>query len=154
MSFSSLAVLNYPSILEDMGVRWGERSKNRPDLFSFNATLARNYSGVRVRSALEAGMVAFWIRDSSSSQKNGIHLVTFDRSFMDWTRKTGRGSVIFVRGMIYDSHYGTTPCHPHAFINPISKQPTDQVAGLDDFMAEASPELQDFVVKNILFNLE
>lgn len=154
MSVSRLNVSNYPAILENMGVRWGVRSKNRPDLFSFNATLARSYSGVRVRPVLEAGMEAFWIRDSSIETSEAIHLVTCDRSFMDWTRKTGFGSVLFVRGMIYDSSYGTSPCHPHTFMSRISREPLNNIVYLDDFMAQASSELQDFVVKNILFNLE
>ena len=150
MSFSRITVSNYPAILEDMGVRWGVRSKNRPDLFSFSSTLARNYSGVRVRSVLSEGMEAFWIRDSSLSTSESIHLITCDRSFMDWTRKTGLGTVIFVSGMVYDTAYGTNAAHPYSFINRL----TNQAAGLDDFMAQASGELQDFVVKNILFNLE
>lgn len=154
MSVSRLTVSNYPAILEDMGVRWGVRSKNRPDLFSFDSTLARNHSGVRIRSVLSEGMEAFWIRDSSLPISEAIHLVTCDRSFMDWTRKTGFGSVLFVRGMIYDSRYGTTACHPHAFMSRISKEPLNNIVYLDDFMAKASGELQDFVVKNILFNLE
>lgn len=154
MSVSRLTVSNYPAILEDMGVRWGVRSKNRPDIFSFSSTLARNYSGVRVRSVLEGGMEAFWIRDSSVATSDAIHLVACDRSFMDWTRKTGLGTILFVRGMIYDSQYGTTACHPHTFMSRISKEPLNNIFALDDFMFQASGELQDFVVKNILFNLE
>ena len=149
MSLPSLTVSNYSSILEDMGVRWGVRSKSRPNLFSFSETLTKNYSGVRIRSTLQDGMEAFWILDSSLSASDSIHLVTCDRSFLDWSRRTNFGTALFVKGRIYDPSYGTSTSHPHSFIST-----TNKIVGLDDFMAQASLELQDFVIKNILFNLE
>jgi len=153
MSFPHLTVSNYPTILEDMGVRWGVRSPIRPKLFSFDKTLSRSYSGVVVRSTLLEGVEAFWIRDSSSrTNAKAIHLVMCPRSRSDFYSSSNLGTVSFTKGMIYDYQYGTTPCHPFQFLRNSFELPN--AACLDDFMAEASDELQDFVVKNILFNLE
>jgi hypothetical protein len=146
-----LTLSNYRSIIEALGSQYGERGRNRPDLFSFQKTNSRSYSGVRVRSVLDTGMEAYWIRDSTRSGPEAIHLILADRNFMDWTRRTDIGMACFVRGMIYDPCYGTLPVHPHSFPKDVYSR---QCAGLDDFMNQASPELQDFVAKNILFNLE
>lgn len=146
-----LSILNYPSIVEALGTLCGERSQNRPDLFSFHGTFRKGYSGVRVRLVLDSGIDGYWISDSEKREHEKIYLVIGHRGFMDWTRKTGLGMACFVRGMIYDASYGTLPIHPIRFPQNIYSQ---KCAGLEEFMAQASPELQDFVVKNILFNLE
>ena len=146
-----LTISNYPAIIEALGILCGERSRNRPDLFSFNNTYLRGYSGIKVRMVLDTGIVGYWIYESVKREREAVHLVIGHRSFMDWTRKTGIGMVCFVRGMIYDASYGTLPIHPTRFPQDIYSR---QCAGLEEFMANASPELQDFVIKNILFNLE
>jgi hypothetical protein len=146
-----LNLSNYRSIVETLGSNYGERSENRPDIFSFQKTYARGYSGVRVRLVLDTGMEGYWIRDSAKNDREAIHLVMSDRSFMDRTLKTDFGMACFVRGMIYDRSYGTLPIHPIRFPPQAYAQ---KHCGLEEFMNEASLELQDFLVKNILFNLE
>lgn len=146
-----LTISNYSSIVESLGSLYGERSKNRPDIFSFGCTYRRGYSGVRVRMVLDSGIEGYWIYDSTKREHQAVHLVIGHRGFTDWTRRTNIGIACFVRGMIYDASYGTLPIHPIRFPQDIYSR---QCAGLEEFMANASPELQDFVVKNILFNLE
>jgi len=146
-----LNLSNYRSIVEVLGSTYGERSENRPDIFSFQRTNSRNYSGVKVRLVLDTGMEAYWIRDSNKSEREAVHLVISDKSFFDWSFKTNFGIACFVKGMIYDRSYGTLPIHPFRFS---SQAYAEKHRGLDDFMGEASLELKSFVVKNILFNLE
>lgn len=145
-----LVLSNYSDVLHALGMSWGEQSKNRPELFSFAKTHKRDYSGPKIHQVLDTGMEALWISSGTKKIGSSINLILADRSFLDWTRRTNVGAAYFFNGVALDNQYGTTLIHPHRIMNEvfIKKQ-----SGPDQFMEEATPELQDFFVKHILFNI-
>lgn len=144
-----LVLSEYKSITDALGNLWGHKSGNR-GLFSFTNTYAKTWSGPQVRNAMDCGMDSYWIYERGKRSSETVYLVICDLSYSDWSHKTGMGAAYFLRGMILDPCYGTLPIHPIGFPENIYK---DRWIGLDDFMSNSSPEIQDFVIKNILFNV-
>jgi hypothetical protein len=95
-------------------------------------------------------MEAFWVSSGEKRLSESVNLILSDRSYTDWRDRTGVGALYFIKGVSLDPQYGTTLVHPHRIPNDefIKKQ-----SGPDQFMKEATPELRDFFVKHILFNI-
>jgi hypothetical protein len=95
-------------------------------------------------------MEAIWISSGIKKIGSSTNLILSDRSYLDWTRRTNIGAAYFIRGVSLDPQYGTTLVHPHRIPND---EFTKKQSGPDQFMEEATPELRDFFVKHILFNI-
>jgi hypothetical protein len=145
-----LVLLNYKDILYALGMRWGEQSKIRPEIFYFYKTHKRDYVGPKIHQVIDIRMEAIWIYSGIKKIGSSTHLILSDRSYIDWTRKTNIGAAYFFSGVVFDSQYGATLIHPHRIMNDVFIK---QQSGPDQFMEEATPELRDFFVKHILFNI-
>jgi hypothetical protein len=145
-----LVLSNYKDVLHALGMTWGEQSKNRPEIFSFYKTHKRDYVGPKIHQVLDTGMEAIWISSGIKKIGSSTNLILSDRSYLDWTRRTNIGAAYFIRGVSLDPQYGTTLVHPHRIPND---EFTKKQSGPDQFMEEATPELRDFFVKHILFNI-
>ena len=150
MAKPHLVLSNYNKITYALGMNWGEQSRSRPEFFLFNKTHGKNYQGPKIYHVLDAGMSAFWICSGKKKRSESCFLILSDRSFSDWNRKTNIGSAYFFNGVALDSQYGTTLTHPRHIQEDLFKQ---KQSGPDQFMEESTPELRDFFVKNILFNI-
>jgi hypothetical protein len=145
-----LVLSNYSDVLRALGMNWGEQSKNRSDYFYFSKTHNKNYQGPKIYQVLDTGMEAFWISSGAKKKEDSIHLVLADRSYSDWTNRVNIGAAYFINGVALDRDYGTSLLHPHRIRYDVFMQ---KQSGPDQFMEEATPELQDFFVKHILFNI-
>ena len=145
-----LILSNYEEILRAFGICWGEESKNRPGIFSFSKTHNKNYRGPKVYQVLDTGMEAFWICSGTKKRSESTYLILADRSYSDWMKRTNIGAAYFINGVILDNQYGTSLIHPDRIRKDVFLK---KESGPDEFMKEATPELRDFFVKHILFNI-
>ena len=145
-----LVLSNYNEILMELGNNWGKCSGHWRQTLSFTDTLSKKYDGPKIHQVLDCGMEAFWISSGEKRLSESVNLVLSDRSYTDWRDRTGIGALYFIKGVSLDPQYGTTLVHPHRI-------PNDEFAkkqsGPDQFIAEARPELREFFVKHILFNI-
>lgn len=145
-----LILSNYKDILYSLGMRWGEQSPNRPEIFSFFKTQRRDFVGPKIHQVLDTGMEALWISSGNKKREASTHLILADRSYSDWMKRTDVGAAYFINGVALDRGYNTSLIHPSRIRHDVFMQ---KQSGPDQFMEEATPELQDFFVKHILFNI-
>jgi hypothetical protein len=145
-----LVLSNYNDIVCALGVSWGDQRPNRPDLFCFNKTHRMGYSGPKIHQVLDTGMEALWISSGSKKREASTHLILADRSYSDWMKRTDVGAAYFINGVALDGGDGTSLIHPSRIRHDVFMQ---KQSGPDQFMEEATPELRDFFVKHILFNI-
>lgn len=145
-----LVLSNYEDILYALGTSWGEQSKNRPEIFSYFKTHGKNYQGPRIYQVLDTGMEAFWICSGSKNRSESTYLILANRSYSDWMKRTNVGAAYFINGVVLDNQYGTLLIHPDRINKDVFSK---KESGPDEFMKEATPELRDFFVRHILFNI-
>jgi hypothetical protein len=155
MARPHLVLSNYNEIIMELGNNWGKCSGHWRQTFSFTHTLSKKYDGPKIHHVLDCGMSAYWISSGEKKLSESVNLVLSDRDYVDWRDRTGFGAAYFIKGVVLDGQYGTTLVHPHRIANRIGRDElSNKECGPDQFIAESRPELRDFFVKHILFNLE